>query len=413
MPKSALGARSINQDRLAALRDAGADSDLLDARLALVEDEGMRKDLAKLKGHSRVYPELLPTQASLRWSTKNPNLPGFQREFWTEHHGVIQPDPGEWWLSWDWSGIEARMFTAYTGDSEDVLWFTGNYDIHTETCQHYLFEWDCLPMDWRGKADERRVRAKNFRYGVLQYGSDERAILGMPGIETLGLDRPTLVRRARRFLEARPQAQAWKARVWQACIDQKEARTFMGHRRMLFGDPDTRKKEGLNHMIQGSVANLMAWCLIEILVKRWPRASLILNAHDGATLAFPLHESEAGTAGPQPSDWGAVRTIVEREWTIGQGTPPMRFPAEWKVREGSKPDFACNGAAGSPPSVGSRCIESAGPHTGTTGQRATTSSQFIMPHASRSRMRCLPAQNVAESVKPPQGGPVRQSGMEL
>ena len=324
MPIKRLGARSVSQDRLTELRDQGADSDLLLARLALVEDEGMRKDLAKLKGKDRVYPEILPTQSSLRWSTKNPNLPGFKRAFWTQHSGIIRPNPGEWWLEWDWSGIEARIFTAYSGDKEDVLWFTGDYDIHTETCQKYLFEWETLPADWQGKHDERRVRAKNFRYGVLQYGMGPEAILQMPGIETLGLDRSTLVNRAIRFLNARPKGVAWKERIWAECVDGGVARTFMGHRRMLFGDADTKKKEGLNHVIQGSVANLMAWCLIEILVKTWPSAALVLNKHDGATLAFPDSLAQANVV-PR------VQALVEQKWEVGQGVR-MGFPASWHVR---------------------------------------------------------------------------------
>lgn len=330
MPKPRLGSRSINQDRLSDLKAQGADSDLLDARLALTETEGMRKDLAKLSGKSRCYPEILPTQASLRWSTKNPNLGGFVREFWEQHQGIIKPDPGEWWLRWDWKGIEARMAIAYAGDEEDIEWLR-TADIHTETCRRYLFAWDALPADWRGSTDERRIRAKNFRYG-LTYGADERAVLGMPGIESLGLDRTILVQRARAFLQARPKLVAWKQAVWQTCIEHKVARTFMGHRRLLFGDEDTRKKEGLNHLIQGSVANLMAWCLIQILVNTYPSGTLILNQHDGAILAFPLHGSEAGTAGPSPSDWSPVRQLVEREWQIGTGVPALAFPADWKVR---------------------------------------------------------------------------------
>ena len=192
MPIKRLGARSTNQDRLAELRDQGCESDVLLARLALVEDEGMRKDLAKLKGKSRVYPTVLPTQASLRWSTKNPNLPGFKREFWTEHSGIIRPDLGEWWAEWDWSGIEARMFTGYSGDEEDVALFKADKDIHLFTCAKYLFAWAPqlsvdspldgynLPTDWQGKEDERRVRGKNFRDGGAQDRTAKRAILLLP-----------------------------------------------------------------------------------------------------------------------------------------------------------------------------------------------------------------------------------------
>lgn len=326
-------ARSTNQDRLTALRDGGVDSDVLLARLDFIEYEGMRKDLVKLSKADRVFPEILPTQASGRWSTKNPNLGGFKREFWKKHRHIIHPDPGEWWLEFDWSGIEARMFTAYTGDEEDVQLFKLDKDIHTFTCSKYLMAWAPdlrvdsprdgynLPADWDPKGDIR-TRAKNFRYGVLQYGTSERAILGMPGIEKLGLQRPALLERARHFLAARPKATAWKQAVWDRCRLDKEARTFMGRRRKLFGLPDDRAKDGLNHMIQGSVADLMDWCLVAI-AKEWPQFSLVLNKHDGAILAFP---NEC----PVDTTRARVKALVEREWEVGQGIV-MGFPAEWET----------------------------------------------------------------------------------
>ena len=328
MPVKLLGTRSINKDRLAELRDSGVDSEVLLARLDFVEYEGMRKDLVKLSKADRVFPEILPTQASGRWSTKNPNLGGFKREFWKTHRHIIHPDRGEWWLEFDWSGIECRMFVAYTGDLEDVAWLDGRDlppgapDIHSATCFKYLFAWDAWPADWSGNKDERRTRAKNFRYGVGQYGTSAKAVLGMPGIESLGLDRQMLLQRAQRFLDARPKAQAWKETVWERCRTDKEARTFMGRRRKLFGLPDDRAKDGLNHMIQGSVADLMDWCLITVS-REWPRASLILNKHDGAILAFP---NEC----PVDTTTARMKALVEREWEVGQGIV-MHFPAEWEI----------------------------------------------------------------------------------
>ena len=326
-------ARSINQDKLTKLRDSGVDSDVLLARLDFIEYEGMRKDLVKLSKADRVFPEILPTQASGRWSTKNPNLGGFKREFWKKHRHIIHPDPGEWWLEFDWSGIEARMFTAYTGDEEDVQLFKQGKDIHTFTCAKYLMAWAPdlrvddsqvdyhLPADWDPNGDTR-TRAKNFRYGVLQYGTSEKAVLGMPGIESLGLQRPALLERARRFLAARPRGVAWKQTVWDRCRLDKEARTFMGRRRKLFGLPDDREKQGLAHMISGSVADMMDWCLIAVS-REWPQSSLILNKHDGAILAFP-NECPIDTTAAR------VKNIVEREWEVGHQIV-MNFPASWDI----------------------------------------------------------------------------------
>lgn len=340
-----LSSKSINQDRLTELRDRGVDSDLLLARLALIESEGMRKDLAKLKGKERVFPAILPTQASLRWSTTDPNLGGFTREFWTEHKGIVHPDPDEWWLAWDWKAIEGRLFTAYSGDEEDLLLYRIGPDIHTFTCAKYLFEWaptaqpGCslddlnLHYDWKVD-DERRVRAKNFRYGPYQYGTGARAVLGMPGIESLGLNQDILVQRAQRFLDARPKGVAWKLKTQQDCVAQKEARTFLGARRKLFGDAETMAKEGLNHIIQGSVANLMNWCLIAIMAK-WPHASLILNKHDGAIVAFPYGERAPERSSECERTQQEVQALVEREWEVGQGVT-MSFPATWEVTHGDE-----------------------------------------------------------------------------
>ena len=334
VPGKRLGSRSINKDQLAKLRDSGVDSEVLLARLDFVEMEGMRKDLVKLSKTDRVFPEILPTQASGRWSTKNPNLGGFKREFWKKHRSIIHPDPGEWWLEWDWSAIEGRLFTAYSGDEEDVALYTLGKDIHTFTCAKYLMQWAPmlsvnsplsgynLPSDWHGKDDERRVRAKNFRYGPYQYGTGARAILGMPGIESLHLDRGILVSQAQAFLDARPKGVAWKAMTWVRCQTDKEARTFMGRRRKLVGPAEDMAKDGLNHTIQGSVADLMDWCLIQV-EQQWPQGHLILNKHDGAILAFP-------DSCPVEPTQAAVRLIVEREWEIGQGIK-MTFPATWCI----------------------------------------------------------------------------------
>ena len=333
MPAKRLGARSINKDRLAELRDSGVTSEVLLARLDFIEYEGMRKDLVKLSKSDRVFPSILPTQASGRWSTKDPNLGGFKREFWKKHRHIIHPDPGEWWLEFDWVGIEARMVVAYTGDEEDVQLFKQDKDIHTYTCAKFLMAWAPdlivesplsgynLPADWNPKGEER-TRAKNFRYG-LNYGTSERAVLGIPGLETLGISRTVALERARQFLAARPKLVTWKQMVWDRCRLDKEARTFMGRRRKLFGLPDDRAKDGLNHMVQGSVADLMDWCLIAI-AKEWPQSSLILNKHDGAILAFPCDS-------PVDTTTARVKALVERDWEIGQGTPAMNFPAEWET----------------------------------------------------------------------------------
>lgn len=113
--------------------------------------------------------------------------------------------------------------------------------------------------------------------------------------------------------------------MWQTCQEQKIARTFMGRRRLLFGNPTERAKDGLAHTISGSVADLMAWCLITI-TNQWPGASVVMNRHDGAVVAFPKSLDVRATQ-------AQVKALVEKEWEVGQGIR-MKFPATWEVIHG-------------------------------------------------------------------------------
>ena len=142
----------------------------------------------------------------------------------------------------------------------------------------------------------------------------------------MGLDRATLAARVQSFLAARPKATAFKHRIWAQCQTDKVARTFMGARRKLFGPPEVRAKDGLNHMIQGSVSNLVAYSIIHI-VEAFPLSSLVMNKHDGAIMAFPAcYETSAVL--------DKCRQMVEREWEFGEGVPAMGFPAKWEVTHG-------------------------------------------------------------------------------
>src|SRR3990167_487334 len=71
---------SVEADTLEALRRHGVISDVLDARLAHTELEGIRRYVADLAERDRIYPLMLPTaQASGRWSTTSPPLTNFPR----------------------------------------------------------------------------------------------------------------------------------------------------------------------------------------------------------------------------------------------------------------------------------------------------------------------------------------------
>ncbi len=79
MPKKK-PARSVEADVLEALRRKGVESDILSARLAWTELEGIRRYVADMAERSRIYPLMFPTaQAGGRWSTTQPPLTNWPR----------------------------------------------------------------------------------------------------------------------------------------------------------------------------------------------------------------------------------------------------------------------------------------------------------------------------------------------
>lgn len=346
----------VSEKELTKLAHEGWDSEIIRLRLQFAEADSVIKYVKPLVGVQRAHPRYLPTQKSGRWSTKNPPLPNFsancinpQCPVQEEHRAVregcwslrdvVRPDPGTYFIHWDWSAIEAKLAAAYSGDDEDLDLFARDADIHTVTyCKMYGYtlppnimdphkspecaEWRAT-MKWAGKDGWTRSSAKCCRYS-LAYGADERAIHQAKDVDKLarlaGLDKKGIEAMAKAYLDSKPNLTAWKRRVWDGILRTQEVRTPLGRRKRLFITEEEREqyrrtgratascKEGLNHLAQGQVADMMNLTIIAIK-KRWPECRLAFQAHDGHTSVWP--------EGVNP--WPELREIVERTWQVGEG----------------------------------------------------------------------------------------------
>jgi hypothetical protein len=324
------------------------ESETLRARLKYMEAEAFRKYLAPLQGVPIVHPEVLPTQASLRWSTRNPPVVNFPDAQKAKLYGlpdirsVFVPHLGWWWASWDWDAVEAKLAAAYAQEPDDLRAFELGWDVHTLTaCAMFPKQLGVCPtpedphghpaaaewratVGWGGKGDRRRHLAKTARY-AMTYGEDEYAVLSAKGVEQLGLTRAELLYAGRAYLTAKPKYHEWKRRVWDECRWTRESRTFLGHRRRLFGDPQVMARQGLNHKIQGAVAGIMNTTLIALVHPERgaiPEGIVGWNAHDGATLTFPVARDVEATM-------AVLRPIVERVWDV-EGSR-ITLTASWSV----------------------------------------------------------------------------------
>jgi hypothetical protein len=350
---------------------------MIQYRLDYAAAESVLKYLRPLVGFERVHPHYLPTQKSGRWSITNPPLTNFSvgcisptcgREGW--HVGKSTPDcwslrdlvvPGKgwWFLKHDWNAIEPRICAALSGDEEDLKLFAMDADIHTirmchmfgfplppdiidphtaESCQQWRAD-----LQWDGKDDWRRVAGKVCGLGLC-YAIDERGIHEARDAQELarvaGVDKKGLEAIARKYLDSKPKLVRWKYRVWEEIMNSGETRTFLGRRKRLFiGEQERQRwrlyrrpgdacKQGLNHLAQGSVADLMNLTITSIKWS-WPCCRLGYQSHDGLMTVWP--------SGVQP--WPSIRDLVEKTWSINGHD--VKFTATWSAvyEDGRKEDL--------------------------------------------------------------------------
>lgn len=296
---------------------AGTTQQLAKLRLEYTEAQHMLSNYVnKLSSADRIYPTILPTQASGRWSTLNPPLTNFDKrcispscgdkwhekseQCWSVRDCII-PDRDTFWVDADLDAVEARIFALKVRDAEAIDAFNNDIDIHTQTAC-YLFdlpapqdridphssvvdtEWRSQ-VQWRGKNDTRRGIAKNFRYGT-QYCIKPEAVLSIKDLEEFNLSKRQILILAKRYWLLTKKQQQVKFEHMKRIKKERIARTLYGARRVFYDSSDDTAKAGFNHEIQGTVVDYMNQVLLRIQ-KEYPVSYLVHNAHDGYKMAFP------------------------------------------------------------------------------------------------------------------------------
>jgi DNA polymerase-1 len=262
----------------------------------------------------RIYPECrIHVQASGRVGYVGPALPQMKGALLDQ----LVPDPGTVWFGWDFKQIEVRLLALLANDTVYLDAFSRGEDIHAINVRAVFPEVGTEALE-----EMRRRWIKAFVFRLHYLGEPENAN-DIPNTKNLGLtnDRQ-LVEASVRYLAKHPALPPY----WDAVGDEAErtgiSRTFMGRPRRLHGSsPKARKREAVNHRMQGAVADI--YIATALAVKRAaPWARLVFGAYDSHWWQVPAErELEfAAICGP----------IVEKEWVIGGHK--ARLPADWKFK---------------------------------------------------------------------------------
>lgn len=289
---------------------------------------------------ARVHPQFgTHSQANHRWSTTKPPMAQLPPHL----EGLFVPDP-EWpWLGWDSDTQELRIIAAEAKDRPLLNAFKGGHDVHTlTTTEVFGYRYPDNRVDphfsldnaawrqevaWQGKKDGRRTFAKQFFYS-LNYGKKPKNAIHIPGARALGFTGPRLERAAQRLLAAHPALAAWRAKQKERCLRLKQARDFMGGRRVFHGMGDDLVRAAYDFPMQAGGVRMFNQTLLEIYRQFPGVVQFKYQQHDSAWLAI------------RRDVWGEeirrkIASIVTREWDIN-GTPTV-IPATFYTWEhGSK-----------------------------------------------------------------------------
>lgn len=325
---------SVSYDTLQKIANSGVDSEFLKARMDYSEVTTLlNQHILRMEGLPRVYPNMCSPQASGRVGISDPPLGNFTADPFYGPHGlrdVVRPDKGYKWICADWSAVEGWIVSHRSGDQPDLEVKRRGLDLHTVTAIS-MFRYPDPPGDptkewlsgsdgteWRlrvGFTKELRDGVKNIRY-TMHYAKKVGTVVQYA--MKVGIPAETLIKFAHSYLRVKPWLVRWKEQRWAEAVRRKEARTAFGRRRRLFGDPYRMAKEGLNHEVQGTVADMMKMTMVSL-------------AGIGCEMALQRHD---GWYSSVPMGWDRFDeycAIVEREWMIDER--PISFPAEYEVIE--------------------------------------------------------------------------------
>lgn len=340
---------SVGKEILKGLQLRGVTSPMLEARLQFAESNHLLTQYIRpMAGETRVHPNMHSPQASGRLSVSDPPLINFTASKKYGPHGirdVVIPDAGWEWASGDLEAVEARIIGLACGDKVDQEAFDRNLDIHTVTGIR-MMRWPDPPFEptkknlfsdvgaeWCDRVahliDERdavgklvpyddgckhRRLFKNCRY-CLQYAKDARAMFRY-AVE-MRMEKKELELFGNLYLQSKPWLVRWKLHTWADCWRTHEARTAFGRRRRLAGRRNDVEKEGLNHIIQGTVADMMKQIIRSVC--HATGCGLAYQSHDGFKFIYPV--------GQTPLD--QLKPLVGRTWTMWG--KPITIPASWEI----------------------------------------------------------------------------------
>jgi DNA polymerase-1 len=226
--------------------------------------------LTKWAIDNRIYPHWNQIgTVTGRFTCKDPNLQQIpsrddEGRVGTAFRRVFIAAPGYKLIAADYSQGELRVLAYRANCKRMLVAFESGEDIH-----------DATARDFFGPSftkDQRKIaKNTNFAY-VYEAGLAKRAAMS-------GVDIDTAAMVGNKYDELYPEIAQYVRLQHELVVAYGYAETLFGRRRYFINRDYQDQKEGNNHSIQGTIADVVKLSMIEVR-KQIPQLRLLLNVHD-------------------------------------------------------------------------------------------------------------------------------------
>ena len=235
-----------------------------------------------------------------RFAYESPNLqqvinPKKDKDKDVNYRTAFIADDGYLMLKCDYSQIELRLATEISQESEFIKAYENGLDLHTLTASKVFH----IPYDEVDHEGKDRTIAKNINFASL-YGSGPSNL-----VAKFQISMKEAVRILDEFHHAYPQLSRTLQSLGDNTVINGYAKTIFGRRRNFqipsfsssdfFGDLASIKREGTNHAIQGSSADMTKLAMVNLYDNLIPYGGqLLITVHDEIVSQVPEEFGDIG-----------------------------------------------------------------------------------------------------------------------
>lgn len=281
--KTAKGVPSVSSDVLVNYVGNPVVDDLLEYR-RLTKLETFIKSWDKIQVNDKIYPSFNITARTGRTTCSNPNLQQIPQD--KNVRNLIEARPGWKIIEQDFSQIELRVASMFSGDANMQHAYQSGSDLHSKTTELLFGDTSHLsPQEQKRK----RTEAKSMNFGFL-YGMSAKTFVDYAKGYGLNITEEQSESFRNNFFEAYPRLLPWHEECKQYARKNGHTWSPIGRKRFLpdinssnWSDRGSAERQSINSGVQGFASDMCISALSDIVfsdIIDHERCKVLGSVHD-------------------------------------------------------------------------------------------------------------------------------------